>query len=108
MSSPSRFGESEMKSKFVQVTTWASSEYHPDLTRGRWVMLGSPSVCNYILTGLWGPKTFLVNRFPFIKSNGLACLSKTIVQRQLAVIELLYRLGLVLTGLSKHCLDKGF
>ena len=67
MSSPSCFGESEMKSKFVQVTSWASSEHHPDLTRGRWVMLGSPNIVTYILTGLWGPKAFLVNRFPFIR-----------------------------------------
>lgn len=29
-------------------------------------MLGSPSVYTYILTGLWNPKAFLVNRFLLI------------------------------------------
>ena len=108
MSSPSCFGESEMKSKFVQVTSWASSEHHPDLTRGRWVMLGSPNIVTYILTGLWGPKVFLVNRFPFIKLEWSYAPSKTIVQRQLVVIELFYRLGLVPMVSLRLCLDKGF
>ena len=56
-----------MKSKFVQVTSWASLERHPATSGEVWVMLGSPNIVTYILTGLWGPKVFLVNRFPFIK-----------------------------------------
>ena len=59
MPSSSRFGESEMKSKFVQVTSWASSEHHPDLTRGRWVMLGSPNIVTYILAVYDGALTIL-------------------------------------------------
>lgn len=42
-----------MKSKFVQVTTWTSSEHHPDLTRGHWVMFSLSNIVTYILTGLW-------------------------------------------------------
>ena len=71
-------------------------------------MFSSPNIVTYILTGLWAPKVFLVNRFHSLNLNGLMYLSKTIVQRQLVVIELFYRLGLVPMVSLRLCLDKGF
>lgn len=38
------------------VTSWATAGVVPNLTSGRWVMQGGPSVWNYIRTGVWGPR----------------------------------------------------
>ena len=40
----------------VQVTSWAPAGVVPDLAAGRWVMMGGPTLSNYIRTFLWGPK----------------------------------------------------
>ena len=71
-------------------------------------MLGSPNIVTYILTGLWGPKVFLVNRFPFIRFEWSYVPFKNHCTRQLVVIELFYRLGLVPMVSLRLCLDKGF
>ena len=44
----------------VTVTSWASEGIKPDLKPGRWVMLGKPTLWNFIKTGLWGPKATLL------------------------------------------------
>jgi hypothetical protein len=40
----------------VTVTSWAGAGLTPDLAAGRWVMLGGPTLSNYVRTGLWGPQ----------------------------------------------------
>jgi hypothetical protein len=53
--------------KLRTVTSWATKGITPDLNPGRWVMLGRPTILNFILSGLAGPKAFPSSRFPFLR-----------------------------------------
>jgi len=51
----------------IQVTSWAQAGIDADLKSGRWVMVGGPTVMNYLKTGLWGGKLTLTTVFPFVQ-----------------------------------------
>jgi hypothetical protein len=53
--------------KLANVTSWADTDIDPDLTVGRWVQLGKPTLLNFWLTGLPGGKFYFTDSFPFIK-----------------------------------------
>ncbi|RYZ86406.1 MAG: hypothetical protein EOP04_13960, partial [Proteobacteria bacterium] len=44
----------------VMVTSWAPVGEVPTIVPGRWVMVGGPTRTNYILTGLPGPKVYIM------------------------------------------------
>jgi len=51
----------------IQVTSWADRSDYPDLTPGRWVQLGGPTLVNYWLTGLPGGKIVAQKSWPYFR-----------------------------------------